>query len=81
MAPSQTVVSGPAFTIGFFTIVIIILSVAGVLHGLFPEALKVSVTVPFAISFAPGIYVGVSKSSPTIVPSPVPFVQRMVVVY
>ena len=33
----------------------IMLSVAGVLHGLFPAALKVNVTDPFIISFGPGI--------------------------
>ncbi len=53
--PWQTVLSGPALTIGFFTIFITILSVAGVLHGLFPAALKVKVTDPFPISPVPGI--------------------------
>ena len=54
------------------------LSVAGVLHGLFPAALKVKVTDPFPISPAPGIYVGVSELAPTIIPSPVPLVHSIV---
>jgi hypothetical protein len=49
-----------------------------VLQGLLPAALKVKVTDPLIMSFGPGIYVGVSVSGPTIVPSPVPLVQRIV---
>ena len=55
IAPWHTRVSAPALTIGVLTIVKIILSVAGVTHGLFPVALKVKVTVPFWISLNPGI--------------------------
>ena len=55
IGPSQTVVGGPTFTTGILTILIIILSVAGVLQGLLPAALKVKVTDPFKMSFGPGI--------------------------
>ena len=78
IGPSQTILSGPRLIVGFLTILITILSVAGVLQGLFPEALKVNVTEPFEISFGPGIYVGVKEFGPTIVPSPVPFVHNIV---
>ena len=81
IGPSQTKVSGPTFTTGFFTIVKIKESVVVVLQGLFPAALKVKVTEPFAISFEPGMYFGVSEFGSTIVPSPVPFVQRRVALF
>ena len=70
--------SNPIFTTGFFIIVKIILSVAGVLHGLFPEALKVNVTEPFKISLTPGVYIGVGEVKFENVPSPVPLVQSIV---
>ena len=55
MGPSQAKLSGPALTIGAFKIFKIKVSVTGAEQGLFPEAVSVKVTVPFAISESPGI--------------------------
>ena len=55
MGPSQAKLSAPASTIGFFTMLRIISSEAGVKQGLAPVASRVSVTEPEAISFGPGV--------------------------
>ena len=55
MGPSQAKLSGPASTIGSFTILRIKSSEAGVKQGLSPVASRVRVTEPLVISFRPGI--------------------------
>ena len=70
MGPSQAKLSGPASTIGAFTIFKIKVSVTGAEQGLFPEAVSVKVTVPFETSDAPGIYVVVKEFVDVNVPSP-----------
>ena len=55
---AQTTESAIGSIVGFLSIVKIVSLVTCVVHGVFPFAVSVRVTVPLAMSVVPGVYIG-----------------------